>query len=300
MGTRNFHELVGARWDEGKFVCIGLDTEFDKVPKHMRRTPIDHATFSFNAVIVEAVSDYVCAIKLNAAFYEAEGQAGIAALSATIRLIASIDPGIAVILDVKRADIGNSSSAYARAAFEELRADAVTVNPYFGAEALKPFLDRPEKGIFVVCRTSNEGGSEFQDRIVVPTFDDEKRWGLPSGPRGESEPTHMPLYQYVAYRVSREWNEKGNCGLVVGATVPEELQKVRGIVGTMPILIPGIGAQGGDLAATVAAGKDERGKGMLIHTARQAIYASDGVEYASAAQKVIVGLHEAISRNLAG
>jgi orotidine-5'-phosphate decarboxylase len=196
-------------------------------------------------------------------------------------------PDVPVILDVKLADIGNTNEGYAREAFDYYKADAMTVHPYLGKEALQPFLDRKDKGIFVLCRTSNPGAGEFQDRFVNLTPAEIDEWGLMPG-------TRLPLYQLVAYRVSREWNTNDNCGLVVGATYPEELRQVRGIVGDMPLLIPGIGAQGGDVEATVNAGRDSHGHGMIINSSRSIIFASAGPNYTEAARQEAQKLHDMI------
>lgn len=277
MNDRNFKQMLEAQWDKGNLVCVGLDSEFSKIPEsayvegnectvHKGNTIV-----AFNRAIVEATKDIVCAYKLNTAFYEVHGAEGITALQRTIMDIHVISPDVPVILDAKRADIGNTNAGYVTAAFDFLQADAITVHPYLGAEALNPFLARAEKGVIVLCRTSNPGAGEFQDLHV----------------NGE------PLYCFVARSVANEWNKNVNCMLVVGATCPDELQEVRRIVGDMPILIPGIGVQGGDVEKTVTAGKDSRGRGMIINSSRGIIFASNGADFAEAA------LHETMElRNL--
>ena len=216
--ARNFMEMLKAKWDERKFVCVGLDSEFGKIPESARRSgsecdvSVANTVVAFNRAIVKATKDLVCAYKPNAAFYEAHGGEGIGALQRTIADIHVIAPDVPVILDAKRADIGNTNAGYVDAAFGFLGADAITVHPYLGAEALQPFLARAEKGVIVLCRTSNPGAGEFQDLSV----------------NGE------PLYRFVARRVASEWNKNGNCSLVVGATYPDELREVRGLVGDMP------------------------------------------------------------------
>ena len=289
--TRNFREMLEAQWAKGKFVCVGLDSEFGKIPLSAHRyeegyvvsetercVKVADTIVAFNKAIVEATKDLVCAYKPNSAFYEAYGDQGLAALHRTIVDINSIAPDIPVILDAKRADIGNTNAGYAQMAFEYLGADAITVHPYLGREALQPFLDRKDKGIIVLCRTSNPGGGEFQDRLTVTDYG------------------NMPLYQYVALRVAKEWNKNGNCALVVGATYPNELAVVRQIVGDIPILILGIGAQGGDVEATVKAGKDSRGQGMIINSSRGIIFASKGADFAEAARRETLKLHELINQ----
>lgn len=297
MINRNFRELLEAQWSRGNFVCVGLDSEFDKIPESARRSGNDcHVNFAntvvaFNRAIVEATKDLVCAYKPNVAFYEAYGREGFEALYCTIVAINAIAPDVPVILDAKRADIGNTNAGYVKVAFDFLQADAITVHPYLGQEALKPFLDCKDKGIFVLCRTSNPGAGEFQDLIVEAPIHLDAEYVMPT----HENNAPAPLYEYVACRVANAWNQNGNCALVVGATYPDELREVRGIVGDMPILIPGIGAQGGDLEKTVAAGKDSRGRGMIINSSRGIIFASKGEDFAEAARRETEKLRDAIN-----
>lgn len=274
---RNFRELLETKWAEGKFVCVGLDSDFEEIPDCIRRGSNAGASMiAFNEKIVEATKDLVLAYKPNTAFYEAQGRDGIDALKRTIAFIRDAAPEVPVILDAKRADIGNTNKGYAAFAFDELDADAITVHPYLGGEALKPFFDRKDKGIIVLCRTSNPGAGEFQD-LPVPR--------VPNGPRDREAASDMiPLHEHVAFRVTTQWNGNNNCGVVVGATFPEEMQRVRRIVGDMPILIPGIGTQGGNLEKTVRFGKDVRGKGMIINSSRGVLFASKGNDFAEAAR----------------
>lgn len=280
MSDRNFRQMLENQWTRGNFVCVGLDSEFGKIPESARKSgnecevSIPNTVVAFNRAIVEATKDLVCAYKPNAAFYEAHGAEGMAALHRTIADIHAIAPDVPVILDAKRADIGNTNAGYVEAAFSFLQADAITVHPYLGAEALQPFLARADKGVIVLCRTSNPGAGEFQDLSV----------------NGE------PLYRFVARRVSSEWNKNGNCALVVGATYPDELREVRGLVGDMPILIPGIGAQGGDVEKTVTAGKDSHGQGMIINSSRGIIFASKGADFAEAARRETNKLRDLINQ----
>lgn len=269
MTTRHFMDMYRARAAEGKAVCVGLDLDVDRFPEFLRRRKdnLDSVLFDFATSIVETTADTVCAYKPNIAFYEAYGQAGMVALHRIIRHIHEVAPGIPVILDAKRADIDSTNLGYVRSAFDQLGADAITVHPYLGAEALRPFLDREDKGIIVLCRTSNKGAGEFQDLQV--RYRDELSHLHPEDDRW------VLLYQYVATQVVRHWNKRGNCGLVVGATYPDELRQVRQIVGNMPLLIPGIGAQGGDVEATVRNGRDSNGQGMIINSSRGIIYAED-------------------------
>lgn len=275
---RNFMELLRAQWAKGKFVCVGLDSEYDKIPKSFA---LFHGGFGlgsiitkFNKKIVEATVGIVCAYKPNFAFYVAHGEDGIKALHETIAYIHMVAPDVPVILDAKVADIGNTNNGYVQMAFEYLQADAITVHPYLGQEALRPFLDCKDKGVIVICRTSNPGASEFQG-------DNDVTW---------------PLYKIVAEHVTKKWNKNGNCALVVGATYPEELAEVRKIVGDMPILIPGIGAQGGDVEKTVKAGKDSNNEGMIINSSRGIIFASKNEDFAEAARHETIKLHDLINQ----
>lgn len=269
-------------WSMGNFVCVGLDSDFSKIPQSLKDsvpsspTYIEEVMVRFNQAIVDATHDLVCAYKPNSAFYEAQGDQGMRALARTVKYIKEHYPDVPVILDAKRADIGNTNDGYVQAAFDTLGADAITVNPYLGKEALKPFLDRKDKGIIVLARTSNPGAGELQD--------------LPVGASQE------PLYKVIARNVSEFWNKNGNCALVVGATCPRELAEVRGIVGDLPILIPGIGAQGGEVEATVNAGEDSRTGGMIINSSRGIIFASKGADFAEAARKSTEQLRAEINK----
>ena len=273
--------MLENQWSQGNFACVGLDSDFSKIPEtayksgNERDVSISNTIVAFNREIVEATKDLVCAYKPNVAFYEAYGIEGIGALHRTIADIHAIAPNVPVILDAKRADIGNTNLGYLESAFKVLLADAITVHPYLGSEALQPFLDCAEKGIIVLCRTSNPGAGEFQDLIVD----------------GE------PFYRIVARHVAEQWNKNNNCALVVGATYPGELREIRELVGDMPILIPGIGAQGGNVEKTVNAGKDSRGKGMIINSSRGIIFASKGEDFAEAARRETIKLRDLINQH---
>lgn len=303
MNNRNFRELLEAQWSRGNFVCVGLDSEFSKIPESAHRGGNEcvvgeaNTIVAFNRAIVEATKDLVCAYKPNAAFYEAHGGEGLNALSRTIRDIHSLAPDVPVILDAKRGDIGNTNAGYVEAAFDFLRADAITVHPYLGAEALQPFLDCADKGVIVLCRTSNPGAGEFQDLHTL-TLD----------PRAKQEEMtadewlqilcddSMRLYERVAFNVATKWNKNSNCHLVVGATYPTEAQVVRRLVGDIPFLIPGIGAQGGDVKATVMASYDSRSWGMIINSSRGIIFASKGADFAEAARRETLKLRDLINQ----
>lgn len=283
MTTRHFGELLNARFAEGKAVCVGLDTSLAKIPQHNYPLPIggeelaeeSHWVLGFNGAIIDATHHLVAAYKPNSAFYE--GDRTMLDLGLTIRDIHEVAPEVPVILDAKRGDIDSTNVGYVQSAFEHLGADAITVHPYLGRRALKPFLERPDKGVNVLCRTSNEEGGEFQDRLVVLDDPEEVEffkqfdWVTRHELLRDGMVYLLPLYLHVAYRVSRHWNENDNCALVVGATYPEELRLVRLVAPDIPLLIPGIGAQGGDLEATVRYG----GERILVNSSRGIIYAAD-------------------------
>jgi orotidine-5'-phosphate decarboxylase len=275
--SATFISMLERQWEQGNFVCVGLDSDYNRIPAMLKENAsVEDALFAFNRAIVDATHDLVCAYKPNAAFYEARGDAGWRALARTVRYIKETYAHIPVILDAKRADIGSTNLGYVESAFDILGVDAITVHPYLGQEALAPFLARKEKGIIVLAKTSNPGAGEFQDLLVGDTQE--------------------PLYQVVACHVATRWNANGNCGLVVGAPYPAELKQVRVIVRDMPILIPGIGTQGGDIEATVTAGKDSRRWGMIINSSRTIIFASSQSDFAQAARSATEHLKAEINR----
>jgi orotidine-5'-phosphate decarboxylase len=278
----SFLEMLKKGWSKNYFVCVGLDSQYDRLPEVVRKgIGIEKAIFKFNKEIVDATHDLVCAYKLQYAFYGAKGKFGIVALIKTVAYIHKRYPDIPVILDAKRNDIGNTAEQYAVEVFDTYRVDAVTVNPYLGFDGVEPFLKRKNKGVIVLCRTSNPGAREFQDLIVSH---------LTLG--------KVPFYQVVAYQVTKKWNANGNCGLVVGATYPKELAEVREISPDLPILIPGIGKQGGDVEKTVKAGQDSRGEGMIIHSARGIIFASSGPDKNKEKRSQTERLHKEITTYL--
>lgn len=302
--SRNFRELLEAKWADNKFVCVGLDTDAAKLPQSLKSSndSLSSRITAFNREIIEATKDIVLAYKPNIAFYEALGEQGWKALNWTIGWIHQLAPDVPVILDAKRGDIGNTNMGYVGMAFNELMADAITVHPYLGGpDALKPFLDQEDKGIIVLCRTSNPGAREFQDVEVhlKPEDFDEIYQGQPADNEHFTMDRNMPLWKYVAHRVHDVWDRQNhNCCVVVGATYREELAEVRKIVGDMPILIPGIGAQGGDVEKTVRAGMDSRGRGMIINSSRGIIFASSGTDFAEAARRETQKLHNQILEHL--
>ncbi len=251
-------------------LCVGLDPDPARIGGEIA---------AFNRAIITATADLVCCYKPNIAFYEALGHAGFEALKATI---AVVPDGIPVLLDAKRGDVPNTAEAYARALFDEWGADAVTLNPYLGEDSLEPFLRRADRGVFVVCRTSNPGARDLQD-LPVRRAD------------GREE----PLYLQVAERVNG-WNRHGNAGLVVGATYPAELALVRERCPELPILVPGVGAQQGELAASVRAADNGRPWGLLINASRGVLYAAKpGEDSAAAARAAALALRDAINAELA-
>ncbi|KKQ16135.1 MAG: Orotidine 5'-phosphate decarboxylase [Candidatus Woesebacteria bacterium GW2011_GWB1_38_5b] len=278
--NRNFNKLLQKKWDEGKFLCVGLDSDFEKLPNSVKNSSVKSALIKFNKAIVDATFDLVCAYKPQSSFYEAYGSAGLEALKETVKYIQKKYPDIPIILDAKRADIGNTNLGYTKAIFDDLGFDGVTVNPYLGEEALLPFLKYKDKGIIVLVKTSNPGSGEFQDLVVAKT--------------------KQPLYKYVAKQVSKVWNKNGNLAVVVGATYPSQLKEVREIVGDIPILIPGIGAQGGDVLKTVKNAKDSKNQGMIISSSRGIIFVSSGKNFAEAAREKAVETDNQIRNSLNG
>lgn len=264
----NFAEKIErAAAQNDSLVCIGLDSDVARLPAGLTQ-------LAFNKAIIDATHDLVAAYKPNTAFYEAEGAEGIAALKATCDYIRRVAPDVLILLDAKRADIGNTNNGYVRFAFDYLVADAITLHPYLGREALEPFLSHAEYGAIILCRTSNPGSGEFQDAAI----------------------SDGKLYETVARAVSAQWNANGNCMLVVGATYPDEAAQVRAIVGDdLWFLIPGVGAQGGDVEQTVRAAQNSRGNGMLISSSRDIIFASTGDDFAEAARTKAIDLRDQIN-----
>jgi orotidine-5'-phosphate decarboxylase len=265
----NFQEkLSEATERNNSLLCIGLDPDPELMPA---RTDV----FKFNKTIIDATCDLVCAYKLNLAFYEALGLDGLDAMKRTIKYVPD---NIPVIGDAKRGDIGNTAKAYAKAIFDVFGFDAATLNPYLGFDSVEPFIEYWDRGVFILCRTSNPGAVDFQN--------------LPL----EMENKRLPLFAIVALRAA-QWNKHGNIGLVVGATYSEELKLIRQNHPDMLLLIPGIGAQGGDLASAVSYGVDGRGRKAIISSSRQIIYASKEKDFAQAARQAASSLREQINRH---
>ena len=265
-----FTAQLAAAWQKNdSLLCVGLDPDPAKFPAHLQGR--DDAIFEFCKSIVDATADLASSFKPQIAYFaarRAEDQ-----LEALIAHIHAHHPGIPVILDAKRGDIGSTAEQYAVEAFERFKADAVTVNPYMGRDSVDPYLAYPDKGVILLCRTSNAGGSDLQFLNVG----------------GEK------LYERVARLAAETWNTTGQIGLVVGATFPAEIARVREIVGDMPLLVPGIGAQGGDIEATVKAGRTKAGTGLMINSSRAILYAGKDENFAAAARKVAQETRDAIN-----
>lgn len=232
-------------------LCVGLDSNVDYLPEKFLAQ--DYPQFAFNQWMIEETHEFVSAYKPNIAFYEARGIEGLRELQMTMDYLRENHPDIYTICDAKRADIGSTSEAYAKAIFDRLGFDSITLHPYLGKDALEPFLRRGDKGCIILCRTSNAGAVEFQDLQVEGKY----------------------LWEVVAERVYSEWNAKGNCMLVAGATYPDEMKIVRKIVGDMTLLVPGIGVQGGNVQQTVTAGLNSAGKGLIINSSRGIIFSEN-------------------------
>src|SRR4249919_4290536 len=261
----SFVEDIRKRWSEADtLVCVGLDPEPLKFPAHLREDP--DAVFTFCQAIVDATAESAACFKPQIAHFAALGAE--LALQRLIRHIHEVHPDVPVILDAKRGDIGSTAQQYAVEAFDRYTADAVTANPYLGRDSLQPFLDRADKGVIILCRTSNPGAGDLQDLNV----------------------DGRPLYQRVAETIASGWNANGNCALVVGATWPTQLREVRAIVGDMPFLVPGVGAQGGDVEAVVKNAKTADGTGLMVSSSRAILYASNGDDFAEAAGKAAKAL----------
>jgi orotidine-5'-phosphate decarboxylase len=271
----NFLEkLVAASRRQNSLLCVGLDPEPHRLPAALREISEAAAVVRFCRTIIEATLPYVCAYKPNLAFFEALGPGGMQAFQEVLEAIPTHVP---VIADAKRGDIGNTARNYASALFDVYSCDAATVSPYLGYDSVAPFLAYREKGVLLLCRTSNPGARDFQDLLV----------------QAENGAVR-PLYEVVARRV-QSWNEAGNCGLVVGATYPEELRTIRSLFPGMPILVPGVGSQGGDLEASTTAGVDEHGERAIIAVSRAILYASGGSDYAFAAEHEARSLRDRIN-----
>lgn len=267
MKNSFFNRLRSRAQRLNSWVCVGLDIDPKRIPVCLKEKP--NAQEAFGIAIIEATHDVAMCYKANSAFFEAEGVKGHKALEAIVAEARRNE--VPMILDAKRADIGNTSKQYATACFDRLKADAITVNPYLGQDGLQPFLDYEDKGIFVLGLTSNPGAADFEKLLC----------------------DGMPLFEHVAKKVA-SWNDHGNCGLVVGATQPEELERMRGLVSELPFLVPGIGAQGGALDPVVKHGCTSKGVPPVINSSRGILYASSGEDFAQAATKAAEQLRDRI------
>jgi len=267
----NFIQALGQAWtNNNSLLCVGLDPDPAKFPAHLKGKP--DAIFEFCKSIVDATADLVCCFKPQIAYFaanRAEDQ-----LEALIAHIHARHPGIPVILDAKRGDIGSTAEQYAIEIFERYKGDAITASPYMGRDSVAPYLAYPDKGVILLCRTSNPGGSDLQFLDVGG----------------------VKLYEHVARIIASEWNTTGQCALVVGATFPGEIARVRAIVSDMPLLVPGIGAQGGDVEATLNAGRTASGTGLIINSSRAILYAGKGEDYADAARRAAQETRALINR----
>ncbi len=266
-----FIEKLQHAWERSdSLLCVGLDPNWSKIPAHLKEQP--EPIFNFCKQIIDATHDLVCAYKPQIAYFsglEAEGQ-----LQKVMDYTRETYPHIPIILDSKRGDIGSTAAMYAKEAFTRYQADAVTVNPYMGQDSAQPFLDYADKGTVLLCRTSNAGAADIQDLEVQGA----------------------PLYEHVASMIANDWNTHNNCCIVVGATWPEQMAKLRSITGDMPFLVPGVGAQGGDVKALVEAGKTSDGKGLIVNSSRAVLYASDGLDFAQAAREVALQTRDLINQ----
>jgi orotidine-5'-phosphate decarboxylase len=266
-----FIEKLKAAWaSQRSLVCVGLDPDLARLPARVPRTPA--GVLEFNRAIIDATHDLVCAYKPQIAYFAAISAE--AQLLATIEYVRKVCPQVPVILDAKRGDIGSTAEQYAAEAFDRYSADAVTVNPYMGHDSAEPFLRRAERGVVLLCRTSNSGAADVQDLIVEG----------------------QPLYERVATMIARQWNAHGNCALVLGATWPAQMARIRAVVGEMPFLVPGVGAQGGDVEQLVRAGQTADGTGLIINSSRGILYASSGSDFAAAARNEATKLRDTINR----
>jgi orotidine-5'-phosphate decarboxylase len=271
--SNTFTQQLQSAWaSQGSMLCVGFDPDPQRLPDRFKGKP--EGIFEFCRDVADATADLVCAFKPQFAYFASQrAESQLEKLTGHLK---AKYPHIPVILDSKRGDIGSTADHYALEAFERYGADAVTVNPYMGFDTIEPYLKHAGKGVIVLCRTSNPGGSDLQFLNILPD--------------GE------PLYLHVARLAAENWNASGQISLVVGATFPEEIAKVRSIVGDMPLLIPGIGAQGGDIDATVKAGSipNHPGTGMIINSSRAILYASSGADFAQAARNTAITTRDAL------
>jgi len=282
-----FSERLHTAWlTTGSLVCVGLDPDPNRFPTGVARDTSGIEMFC--RTIVDATGDLVCAFKPQIAYFAAHGAE--TALERVCDYIRREHPRVVLILDAKRGDIGDTAAMYAREAFDRYGAHAVTVNPYLGTDSLEPFFARRDRGTFVLCRTSNAGSHELQTlRVHGGRGDGMRDDGMRDGDNDE------PLYETIARRAASDWSQRASVGLVVGATQPDELRRVRQIVGNLPLLVPGVGAQGGDAATVVRNGATSDGTGLVVNSSRAILYASTGSDYASAARRAATALRDSLN-----
>ena len=301
--TPSFTHTLRQRWQAAdSMLCVGLDPDPARIPAHLGTGP--EAIDRFCRDIIAATADTVCAFKPQIAYFAAQGAEDV--LAGLITHIHAEHPGIPVILDAKRGDIGSTARQYGVEAFDRFKADALTLSPFMGFDSIEPYFEWAGRGLILLCRTSNPGGNDLQALSVLPAGD---ATGTPSGapsPRQSASDTASStqpekLYEHLARLAAGPWNVNGELGLVVGATFPDELARVRTLAPRLPLLVPGVGAQGGDVNATVRAGLDADGYGLVINSSRAILYAGKGTDFADQARKAAVATRDAIraARNAA-
>ena len=294
--TPSFTHTLRQRWQAAdSMLCVGLDPDPARIPAHLGTGP--EAIDRFCRDIIAATADTVCAFKPQIAYFAAQGAEEV--LAGLIAHIHAERPGIPVILDAKRGDIGSTARQYGVEAFDRFKADALTLSPFMGFDSIEPYFEWAGRGLILLCRTSNPGGNDLQALSVLPAGD---TTGTPPGaqsPRQSASDTASSaqpekLYEHLARLAAGPWNVNGELGLVVGATFPDELARVRALAPRLPLLVPGVGAQGGDVNATVRAGLDADGYGLVINSSRAILYAGKGTDFADQARKAAVATRDAI------
>ena len=294
--TPSFTHTLRQRWQAAdSMLCVGLDPDPARIPAHLGTGP--EAIDRFCRDIIAATADTVCAFKPQIAYFAAQGAEDV--LAGLITHIHAEHPGIPVILDAKRGDIGSTARQYGVEAFDRFKADALTLSPFMGFDSIEPYFEWAGRGLILLCRTSNPGGNDLQALSVLPAGDTA---GAPLGaqpprkPASGTTPDAQPekLYEHLARLAAGPWNVNGELGLVVGATFPDELARVRALAPRLPLLVPGVGAQGGDVNATVRAGLDADGYGLVINSSRAILYAGKGRDFADQARKAAVATRDAI------
>lgn len=294
--TPSFTRTLRQRWQAAdSMLCVGLDPDPARIPTHLGTGP--EAIDRFCRDIIAATADTVCAFKPQIAYFAAQGAEDV--LAGLIAHIHAEHPGIPVILDAKRGDIGSTARQYGVEAFDRFKADALTLSPFMGFDSIEPYFEWAGRGLILLCRTSNPGGNDLQALSVLPAGN---ATGIPLGaqsPRqsaSDTAPSAQPekLYEHLARLAAGPWNVNGELGLVVGATFPDELARVRALAPRLPLLVPGVGAQGGDVNATVRAGLDADGYGLVINSSRAILYAGKGTDFADQARKAAVATRDAI------